>query len=68
MTKKVVSVYPTVPKGTDRGLQFYNWFTVFISILCKIVLIRLLAVNLILCKTLQLIDCKVYKKTTLQVL
>ena len=68
MTKEVVSVYPTVPKGTDRGLQFYNWFTVFILFVCKTVFIRLLAVNLILCKTLQLIDCKVCKKTTLQVL
>lgn len=68
MSEEVVSVYPTVPKGTDRGLQFYNWFTVFIQIVYKIVFIRLLAVNLILCKTLQLIDCKVCKKTTLQVL
>ena len=68
MPEKVVSVYPTVPKGTDRGLQFYNWFTAYISIVCKIVFIRLLAVNLILCKTLQLIDCKVCKKTTLQML
>ena len=68
MREKVVSVTPTVSKETGRGLQFYNWFTVLIRIVFKIVFIRLLAVNLILCKTLQLIDCKVCKKNTLQTL
>jgi len=68
MPKKVVSVTPTVSKETDRGLQFYNWFTVLVLFVCKTVFIRLLAVNLFLCKTLHMIDCKVCKKITLQML